>query len=75
VQLEFEEDALRSIADLAVLRKTGARGLRAILEDVLGPIMFEIPSAEDVTKVIVTKAAVEEGAAPTVVLSRKRKSA
>ncbi len=75
VQLEFEDDALRSIADLAVLRKTGARGLRAILEDVLGPIMFEIPSAEDVSKVVVTKAAVEDGAPPTVVLSRKRKSA
>ncbi|MBN7792213.1 ATP-dependent Clp protease ATP-binding subunit ClpX [Microbacterium esteraromaticum] len=75
VQLEFEEDALRSIADLAVERKTGARGLRAILEDVLGPIMFEIPSAEDVSKVIVTKDAVEEGAAPTVILRRKRKSA
>ncbi|MGB4136533.1 MAG: ATP-dependent Clp protease ATP-binding subunit ClpX [Microbacterium sp.] len=75
VQLEFEEDALRSIADLAVLRKTGARGLRAILEDVLGPIMFEIPSAEDVTKVVVTRAAVEDGAPPTVVLAHKRKSA
>lgn len=75
VQLEFEDDALRSIADLAVLRKTGARGLRAILEDVLGPIMFEIPSAEDVSKVVVTKAAVEEGAAPTVVLAPQRKSA
>ncbi|HTN54727.1 MAG TPA: ATP-dependent Clp protease ATP-binding subunit ClpX [Microbacterium sp.] len=75
VQLEFEEDALRSIADLAVLRKTGARGLRAILEDVLGPIMFEIPSADDVTKVVVTKAAVDDGAPPTVVLARKRKSA
>ena len=75
VQLEFEDDALRSIADLAVERKTGARGLRAILEDVLGPIMFEIPSAEDVAKVIVTRAAVEEGAPPTIVMERKRKSA
>ena len=75
VDLEFEEDALRSIADLAVERKTGARGLRAILEDVLGPIMFEIPSAEDVQKVIVTRASVDEGAPPTVVLERKRKSA
>ena len=75
VQLEFEEDALRSIADLAVERKTGARGLRAILEDVLGPIMFEIPSAEDVAKVIVTRAAVDEGAPPTIVMERKRKSA
>ncbi len=64
VQLEFEEDALRSIADLAVERKTGARGLRAILEDVLGPVMFEIPSAEDVAKVIITRAAVDEGPRP-----------
>jgi ATP-dependent Clp protease ATP-binding subunit ClpX len=75
VELDFEEDALRSIADLAVERKTGARGLRAILEDVLGPIMFEIPSADDVKKVIVTRAAVDEGAPPTVVMERKRKSA
>jgi len=74
-ELEFEDDALRAIADLAVARKTGARGLRAILEDVLGPIMFEIPSTEDVAKVIVTRAAVTEGAAPTLVLERKRKSA
>src|SRR6478609_6855086 len=75
VELEFERDALEAIADLAVARKTGARGLRAILEDVLGPIMFEIPSAEDVDKVIVTRAAVDEGAAPTLVLRHKRKSA
>ncbi len=75
VELEFEHDALEAVADLAVGRKTGARGLRAILEDVLGPIMFEIPSAEDVDKVIVTKAAVQEGAAPTLVLRQKRKSA
>ncbi|MFT4259431.1 ATP-dependent Clp protease ATP-binding subunit ClpX [Microbacterium sp.] len=75
VQLEFEEDALRSIADLAVERKTGARGLRAILEDVLGPIMFEIPSVDDVAKVVVTRASVDDGAPPTVVMVRKRKSA
>jgi ATP-dependent Clp protease ATP-binding subunit ClpX len=73
--LEFDREALEAIADLAVLRKTGARGLRAILEDVLGPIMFEIPSTEDVDKVVVTRAAVEEGAAPTLVLRQKRKSA
>ena len=57
------------------MRKTGARGLRAILEDVLGPIMFDIPSADDVAKVIVTRAAVEEGADPTLVLAQKKKSA
>ncbi|MDF2491561.1 MAG: ATP-dependent protease ATP-binding subunit ClpX [Microbacterium sp.] len=75
VELDFERDALEAIADLAVARKTGARGLRAILEDVLGPIMFEIPSSEDVAKVVVTRAAVEDGAAPTLVLRQKRKSA
>ncbi|MGI6879803.1 ATP-dependent Clp protease ATP-binding subunit ClpX [Microbacterium sp. gxy059] len=75
VELAFDDEALRAIADLAVDRKTGARGLRAILEDVLGPIMFEIPSADDVSKVVVTRAAVEEGAAPTVVLRQRKKSA
>ena len=75
VQLEFEEDALREIADLAVARKTGARGLRAILEDVLGPIMFDIPSTEDVVKVVVTRASVAEGADPTLVFAQKKKSA
>jgi ATP-dependent Clp protease ATP-binding subunit ClpX len=67
VDLEFEPDALEAIADLAVLRKTGARGLRAIMEEVLGPIMFEVPSTEDVARVIVTKKSVLENAAPTIV--------
>ena len=75
VDLSFEDDALRSIADLASKRKTGARGLRAILEDVLGPIMFEIPSNEDVAQVVVTRAAVDDGAPPTVVFQERRKSA
>ncbi len=75
VTLEFDEDALLAVADLAVARKTGARGLRAILEDVLGPIMFEIPSADNVQKVIVTRAAVVDGDAPTLVMKQKRKSA
>ena len=67
VQLEFDEDALEAIADLAVLRKTGARGLRAIMEEVLGPIMFEVPSTEDVARVVVTRQSVLENAAPTIV--------
>lgn len=75
VVLEFETDALEAIADLAVARKTGARGLRAILEDVLGPNMFEIPSVDDVEKVVVTRESVD-GAAPTLVMHPpKRKSA
>ncbi len=67
VELEFEHDALEAIADLAVLRKTGARGLRAILEEVLGPIMFEVPSSNEVARVIVTRASVLDDAPPTMV--------
>ncbi|SEI17093.1 MULTISPECIES: ATP-dependent Clp protease ATP-binding subunit ClpX [unclassified Leifsonia] len=73
VQLEFEHDALESIADLAVLRKTGARGLRAIMEEVLGPIMFEVPSSSEVARVVVTKEVVLENAAPTIVPHRPRR--
>lgn len=67
VELEFETDALSAIADLAVLRQTGARGLRSIMEDVLGPIMFEVPSTDKVAKVIVTRESVVDGAAPTII--------
>ena len=52
VELEFEEGALEEIADLAVARQTGARGLRAILEEILGPVMFEVPSDEDAQRVV-----------------------
>ena len=74
VELDFEQDALEAIADLAVLRQTGARGLRAIMEEVLGPIMFDVPSDEGVGRVIVTKAAVLENAAPTIVPHTDRRS-
>ncbi|EPV62205.1 ATP-dependent protease [Streptococcus agalactiae GB00924] len=59
VELEFDQDALLTIADKAIERKTGARGLRSIIEETMLDIMFEIPSQEDVTKVRITKAAVE----------------
>ncbi len=67
VELEFDTGALEAIADLAVLRQTGARGLRAILEEVLGPIMFEVPSSDEVARVVVTREAVIDNAAPTIV--------
>jgi ATP-dependent Clp protease ATP-binding subunit ClpX len=67
VRLEFEQEALESIAELAVLRQTGARGLRAIMEEVLGPIMFEVPSTDHIETVIVTRDAVVANAAPTIV--------
>ncbi|TFB57076.1 ATP-dependent Clp protease ATP-binding subunit ClpX [Cryobacterium sp. Sr3] len=73
VELEFEQPALEAIADLAVLRKTGARGLRAIMEEVLGPIMFEVPSSSEVSRVVVTRAAVLDNAEPTIVLHKARR--
>ncbi|MGK0740392.1 ATP-dependent Clp protease ATP-binding subunit ClpX [Leucobacter sp. Z1108] len=69
VGLEFEEAALASIAELAVERKTGARGLRAILEGVLGPVMFDVPSNGEITKVIVTRESVLGEADPRVLQS------
>jgi ATP-dependent Clp protease ATP-binding subunit ClpX len=78
VILDVEQDALEAIADLAVLRQTGARGLRSIMEEVLGPIMFDVPSNDDIARVIVTKAAVLENALPTIVnhkAPRQEKSA
>ncbi|MFD2758030.1 ATP-dependent Clp protease ATP-binding subunit ClpX [Gulosibacter faecalis] len=67
VELEFTDDALTEIAALAVERKTGARGLRAILEEVLGPIMFDIPSRDDVAKVEISAEVVRKNAAPSIV--------
>ncbi|MGT2907426.1 ATP-dependent Clp protease ATP-binding subunit ClpX [Streptococcus dentiloxodontae] len=58
VELEFDQEALEAIADKAIKRKTGARGLRSIIEEIMMDIMFEIPSQEDVTKVRITKEAV-----------------
>jgi ATP-dependent Clp protease ATP-binding subunit ClpX len=55
VTLEFEDDALRFIANQAINRKTGARGLRSIIENTLNPIMFDLPSEENIIKCIITK--------------------
>lgn len=59
VELKFDEDALQAIANKAIERKTGARGLRSIIEETMMDIMFEIPSRVEVTKVRITKDAVE----------------
>src|SRR5699024_12204822 len=55
VELELEEDALREIAKDAMERKTGARGLRSIIESIMLDIMFELPSRDDIEKCIITK--------------------
>ncbi|WP_099021687.1 ATP-dependent Clp protease ATP-binding subunit ClpX [Mycolicibacterium palauense] len=67
VELEFSGDALEAIADQAIHRGTGARGLRAIMEEVLLPVMYDIPSRDDVAKVVVTKETVQDNVLPTIV--------
>ena len=64
VTLTMEEGALNAIADKAIERGTGARGLRAILEEILGPVMFEVPDSEGVTEVVISEECVTEGAEP-----------
>lgn len=66
VDLEFEKEALEKIADMTIERKTGARGLRSIIEGVLQNLMFEIPSDDSVKKVIITKNTVESGTAEII---------
>jgi ATP-dependent Clp protease ATP-binding subunit ClpX len=67
VHLEFTEDALEAVADLAILRGTGARGLRAILEEVLLNTMYELPSLSDVGECVITSEVVREKVNPTLV--------
>ena len=67
VELEFDSEALDAIADLALDRGTGARGLRAIMESVLLGVMYDVPSRADVAKVIVNKDCIENGAQPTFI--------
>lgn len=66
VELVFEDEALREIAKEAMTRKTGARGLRAIIEKAITDLMYEIPSDEYITKCIITKDVVAEGAEPII---------
>ena len=72
LQLEFEEDALREAVRIAKARKTGARGLRAVMETALTDTMFEAPNWKDVEKVVVTKEALLRKSAPTLVTARER---
>jgi ATP-dependent Clp protease ATP-binding subunit ClpX len=80
VELQFDDDALDAIADQALERGTGARGLRAIMEEVLLPVMFDLPSRDDIATVVITADVVAKKAQPTmiahdVVAKRRNKSA
>src|SRR6184192_4746162 len=67
IELVFSDDALVSIADRALERETGARGLRSIIEEILLDVQFELPSRRDVKKCVVTRETIEKGLAPTLV--------
>jgi len=74
VALEFKEDALQAVAKEAIKRNTGARGLRAILEDIMLEVMYEIPSRNDITKCMITKEVVAKKEEPIMVtVDRKKK--
>jgi ATP-dependent Clp protease ATP-binding subunit ClpX len=69
IELVFTEDAMWEIADHALARETGARGLRSIIESALLDVMFELPSRRDVTKCVITKETISQGIRPTLVTS------
>ena len=74
VELEFEPEALGLIVDKAIERKTGARGLRSIIEEIMRDIMFEIPSNPKIEKCIVTKETVEKGESPKIIINNNREA-
>ena len=72
VELEFEQEALELIVDKAIERKTGARGLRSIIEEIMRDIMFEIPSNPKIEKCIITKETVANGEPPKILINNNR---
>lgn len=72
VELEFEPKALDKIVDKAIERKTGARGLRSIIEEIMRDIMFEIPSNPKIERCIITEETVENGEAPKIIINNNR---
>ena len=72
VELVFEQEALEAIVDKAIERKTGARGLRSIIEEIMRDIMFEIPSNPNIEKCIITKATVSDNAEPEIVINENK---
>ena len=69
--MEFKDEALKAIAEKAIIRKTGARGLRAIIEKAMTDIMFELPSVENAKKCIITEAVIKDGVKPKIILSEQ----
>ena len=77
VELQFDQDALDAVVEQAEERGTGARGLRSIMEEVLKPVMFDLPSRDDIATVVITGNVVRDGAEPTLIsreVDRKRRN-
>ena len=74
-ELSFTDDALKAVAKRAIERKTGARGLRSILEDILLDTMFDLPSLDSVTKVVVNEEAVMSDAGPLMIHAEGKEEA
>ncbi|MGI6752035.1 MAG: ATP-dependent Clp protease ATP-binding subunit ClpX [Anaerovoracaceae bacterium] len=74
VELEIEDEAIQEVARQAIERKTGARGLRSILEHIMTDIMYEIPSRSDIKKCIITEGTIEKNKGPTLVLSETKRN-
>ena len=72
VELEFEDEALELIVNKAIERKTGARGLRSILEDIMRDIMFDIPSNPKIVKCLITKDTIENGTEPVLTIDENK---
>ena len=75
VRLRFSDGALRAVARQAIGRKSGARGLRSILETVMLDLMYEIPSRDDVEECVINEEVIEQGSNPLLVLKQEAESA
>jgi len=74
VELEFTDEAIRAIAEKSIEQKTGARGLRSIIEEIMRNVMYDIPSTKDVSKCIIDEACIREGKEPTLIFKKKKAS-
>ena len=74
-ELEFREDALSAIAKKAMKRKTGARGLRTLLEKTLLDTMYELPSSSDISKVVIDKTVIESSKEPLLIYAKNKNTA
>ena len=74
IKLKFTDTAVKAIAEKAIERKTGARGLRAVMEETMLDIMYELPSQKDVEEVVISEEVVAKGEKPMMVYTKKKQA-